>query len=562
MWPCAHAGLCSCERDVMSALTERFLELAAPEYRHMFDDVLKDAAKPNGWARAQVGFLRMVDGYIEKELQKPVEMNIHTHEGGGQWRIAFPHLGVSGDQRICSRLAETMAARKKFTDGKYYHGFPDCQEVHHEIETFIYFQGALAYLGIAGSQMALDSLEDVAHHTGNWVKEVPAWYDWDKHGFVSTWLGTRSVRNFRPYDYQEANHWRHTDNTMAAYLLTGRERYLELIVDYADRWCQHIEKLAGEHKPIRCSILPPDVAEAAEGYGRYKDTDLKDYKVFYSTVAMNTAYDVAGGLLDLYRVTGNKRYLGAMDAMIEQFFENGDGALPASSFSNGKWVVVRPKEEGETFRWNAGSHGLARLAMRRDMVTGDDKYRKRICDWAALVDENAHEEHQMAADVLLAKHYYTGEPELLARAYSMALRTAAVVEANDEFHQCNSRARQGSKNSMTYLYQPMLGGCEHGVRGNVPIRRLRHVHKGVSRLPENVAFRTWRIDSLTDGFEAANTGAKDVSWRIDSNADDRTLTKVEAGGTALERGSVNLPAGGTVSGRLMWANSIKLKPRV
>jgi hypothetical protein len=546
----------------MSGLTEKFLELAAPEYRHIFDGVLQEAQGPLGWVRAQQGFLQMVDGYIEKELTKPVEANIGKHEGGGQWRVAFPHLWVRGDGRINTRLAETMAARKKFTDATYFHGFPDCQEVHHEIETFIYFQDALAYLRAEGSQMALDSLEDVAHHTGNWVKEVPAWYDWNTHGFVSTWLGTRSVRNFRPYDYQEANHFRHTDNTMCAYLGTAQERYLELITDYADRWCGHIEKLANEHKPIRCSILPPEVAEAAEGYGRYKDTDLKDYKVFYSTVAMNTAYDVAGAMLDLYRVTGEKRYLRAMEAMIDQFFENGNGAWPASSYAGGKWVVLRPKEDGETFRWNVGSHGLARLAMRRDMVTGEDKYRKRICDWAALVDENTHEEHQMAADVLLAMHYYTGEAALLARAYSMALRAAAVCEANDEFHQCNSRARQGSKNSVTYLYQPMLGGCEHGVRGNIPIRRLKHIHNGVARLPETIAFRTWRIGPLTDGFEAVNTGAEVARWQIDTNADDRTMVKVEVGGQSLQGGRIEVASGGKASGTIEWANPTRLKPMV
>jgi len=550
----------------MSAMTARFLELAAPEYQHAFDDVLRETAIPGGWAAVQQGFLRMVDDYVEKELQKPVEANIGKHEAGGQWRIGFPHLIARGDKRIAERMAQVMAARKKFTDEKYFHGFPDCQEVHHEIETFLYFQDPLSYLDIPGSAMALDSVEDVAHHTGNWVKEVPAWYDWETHGFVSTWLGTRSVRNYRPYDYQEANHWRHTDNAMAAYLGTGKERYLELIRDYADRWCEHIERLASERKPIRCSILPANVADAGEGYGRYKDVDLKDYKVFYSTVAMNTAYDVAGGMLDLYRVTGEKRYLRAMEAMVDQFFDNGDGARPAVGYSHGEWLISRRREDsGENFRWSGGSSGLARLAMRHDMVTGLDTYRKRIIDWAALVDEEQHEEHQMAADILLAAHYYTGDAALLARAYAMALRTAAVCESNDEYHQCNSRARQGCKNSMTYLYQPMMGGCECGVRGNIPIRRLKHVASGVERLPTDVAFRCWRTGEHADAFEAVNLGGGQVRWSIMNDADDKVLVRIEKEGSGEAIcGELEVPARGRVAGKIIWEdgkNGKLVKPR-
>jgi hypothetical protein len=59
------------------------------------------------------------------------------------------------------------------------------------------------YLGFPGANQAASNIEDVAHHTGNWVKEVPEWYSWKRHCFVSNWLGTRSVRDYLPYDYQE-----------------------------------------------------------------------------------------------------------------------------------------------------------------------------------------------------------------------------------------------------------------------------------------------------------------------------------------------------------------------
>lgn len=539
------------------SMTERFLSFAAPEYQHKYDDALSQVGKPDGWGKLQQAFLGMVDDYVEKELEKPADgNNIDKHEAGGQWRIGFSHYAARGDKRITARMAELMAARRRYTDAKFFHGFPDCQETHHEIETFIYFQDALSYLKVDGSAAALDSLEDVAHHVGNWIKEVPAWYDWDRHGFVSTWLGTGAVRNFPPYDYQEANHWRHMGNVMAAYMGTGNQRYLDVMEDYARTWCSHIEQLAASGEPIRCSILPGTVKAAGEGYGRYKDPDLKEYKVFYSTVASNTAYDVGGVLLDLYRVTGNERYLRCMEAVLDQFYAHGEGHRPALAFKEGQWQVVKPLDDPTAMRWASQDVVfIARMSVRHDMVTGRDTYRQRILDWAAVIDEETNDRDSMVADLMTAAHYYSGDPKWLARGYAMALRAAAVAEADDHFHQCNSRSRQGSKFLMELLYQPMLGGCEQGTRGNIPVRRLRHTSAGIDRLPEGVSFRTWKIDAVTDGFEAVNTGTATATWKLAGCSQERDLLKVEVGGSSAADAGLSLPAGATIAGRLFWSKA-------
>jgi hypothetical protein len=544
--------------------TERFLSFAAPEYQHKYDETLSQVKAPGGWAKLQQAFLAMVDEYVEKELEKPANgNNIDKHEAGGQWRIGFSHYAARGDKRIVQRMAELMAARRKYTDGKFFHGFPDCQETHHEIETFIYFQDPLSYLKVEGSAAALDSIEDVAHHVGNWVKDVPAWYDWEKHGFVSTWLGTRAVRNFRPYDYQEANHWRHMGNVMAAFMGTGRECYLDVIKDYAETWCTHIEHLAATGEPIRCSILPASVTSAGEGYGRYKDPDLQEYKVFYSTVASNTAYDVSGVLLDLYRVTGNERYLRCMEAMLDQFYANGRDKRPAESYKEGKWNMLRLQDAPIERRWASQDVVfIARMSVRHDMVTGLDTYKQRILDWAGVIDEEANDYDTMVADLMTAAHYYSGEPMWLNRAYAMGLRGAAVAEADDHFHQCNSRSRQGSKFLFELLYQPMLGGCEQGTRGNIPVRRLRHTSSGVDRLPECISFRTWKIDSITDGFEAINTGKSEVSWRVAGNSPERDLLKIDVGGRDVSDAGLSAKPAEVVTGRLIWSKVMagRIKP--
>jgi len=547
-------------RDGTPRATEQFLALAGPALQDRFSKLLAEAG-PGGWATLQQTLLDLVDEYLAAELRKPVEANIDKHEAGGQWRIAFPHLMVRRDPRVAERLRDVMLARKAYTDAHFLNGFPDCVEVHHEIETFLYFQLPLLYSGMPGSRVALESVVAVARHLGNWQPGAPAWYDWDQHGFVSTWLGSREVRAHPPHDYQEANHFRFTDLAVGAYLGTGERRYLDLVCDYADCWCDHIETLATAGQPIRCSILPEHVDAGEMGFGGKRRDGGEDYKVFYATVAANTAYDIAAALMDLCRVTGQQRYLAAARAVVDQFFDNGREGRPAVRFSEGSWALeLAPKDElGEFLSGTQASCMLARLALRHDMITGENAYRQAILDWAATVNEEGRRGDQMAPDVLVAAHFYDGDARWLSRAYAMAIRTTAVVEADDGYHQCSSRSRQGSKFLLPLLYQPLLGGMDWGARGSVPVLRFRHRAGGEEGLPKGVAFRSWRIDSLTDGFEAVNLSDAEQRWTVEAAGLERQLDHIAVeAGDVLPRCEINLRPRACVRGRLVWSETVGL----
>jgi len=79
-------------------------------------------------------------------------------------------------------------------------------------------------------------LEDAAEHLGNWVPEVPAWYDWKTHCMKSWRIGTRVVKTTPPDDYEEPDSVRPAIIALAAYAVTGKERYLAFCCDYADKW--------------------------------------------------------------------------------------------------------------------------------------------------------------------------------------------------------------------------------------------------------------------------------------------------------------------------------------
>ncbi len=537
-----------------------FLTLARPDLRDRVERALGAPGPVPAWASRQQAFLEMVDQYVLQELAKPVESNIHQHEAGGHWRIAFPHLAVRGDPHLAAGLRDTMLARRAWTDAHTYHGYHDCHEVHHQIETFIYFQLPLFYWRLPGADIALASIQDVAHHMGNWEPGVPAWYDWERRGFRSVWLGTREVRPYPPFDYQEANHFRFIDVAMAAYLGTGQERYLELIRNYADRWCEHIEARAGAGRPIRCAIFPPGV-EAGE-MGRAGKDGNTEYKGFYSAVSDNTTYDIAGALLDLYRVCGDGRYLQATRLLMDQFFAHGAGGRPARAFREGRWLVVSDRDDLTAINtYVTDCTFLARLAVRHDTLTGSDRYREPVLAWARAIDESVHLCDQMMANVLVAAHHYDGAPAWLERAYGMALRTAAVVEPEDEYHQCNwARTRQGTKFLMELLYLPLLGGGEWGTRGNILLRRLQHSSgDGTPGLPAGVAFRSWRVDGETDAFEAVHTGQRPIAWEIRSAGED-PLRVERTGPEVGSDGAIRLAPQQKVAGRICWQRNPSAVP--
>ena len=521
----------------MQKFTDVYLEKAEAAYKQRCEKVLADCG--DDWVKLQKAFLDMIDEYMDVEVKKDINLNIHTHEAGGQFRIAFPHLLVRKNDKSIKYLEDTVYARRKWTDANQFHGYVDCHEVHHEIETYIYYQMPLYYLGFPGAEQAAKNIIDVAEHVGNWVDGVPDWYNWETHSFVSNWLGTKGVRAYPPYDYQEGNHFRFTDCAMCACHITKDPRYLDLICDYCAAWCDHIEKLAAKGEVISCSILP----EAAKILERNKAGvnlgETSVYEIFYSLAADNTMYDIAGGLLDAYFVSDNMRFRAAAELLIDQFVANGNSGRPALQFTKGKWVTVG--DEGFDGKFICDCTFIARLALRHHQMTGSEKYKAIIMSWAASIDEENNSYDQMMANVLVAAHYFDGDSKWLARAYKMALRVWATSEHIDDYHQCAwSGKRQGTKFLMEMLYQPMLGDVDWGTRGNIPKLLFRHVTNGEMTLPTGVAFRSYMISQNEFAFEAVNTSGAKADWSIASVCGSTAFAEISLEPGESKKGSFSI----------------------
>ena len=118
------------------------------------------------------------------------------------------------------------------------HGYEPEAEAHHGTEPFLLFLPR--YLGLfPDDREAVALLEDVAHHIGNWIEGVPAWYDWTRDVFLSYWIGTRTVGGAHG-DRELAEHFRFLHIALAAWRVTGEARYRDWALRYGRKRAERL----------------------------------------------------------------------------------------------------------------------------------------------------------------------------------------------------------------------------------------------------------------------------------------------------------------------------------
>jgi len=511
---------------------QRWLNSCPEKDRILYEKMMYAYGPEPDWAEMQLAYLDSIDYYLDTEIAKPVEAHIDSHEAGGQMKVAFAHQMVRPRQEVYDYMEALMKARKEFTDKNYYHGFPDCVEIHHEIETFQFFQAGMVYYDFPGKEIALESILDVAEHVGNWAEGVPDWYDWEKHEFTSVYLGTGAVKDYPPFDYQEANHFRFVSQATLAYLYTKEQKYLDLVCDYCDHWCEHIESAPAEG-PITCQILPQKAKKAELGYsGDVDETKSGEevvYQIFYNTVASNTMYDIVNTLLDAYTITNNERYLAAAEKMNGQCIINSDGLHMADTYSKGKWKLTGAKKpnvpEDEFDRFcifdGGSSSGMAYpgYAMRYTMLTGDTKYKDLVLAVANALDEENNKWDQGVTGIAMTAHFFDGNSEWLRRMYRQLLIFGAVTESEDHFHLCDGYTRPGSKGPE--YYSPMVGDPVISHYGEVARPMFRYESDGKPGLKKRVAMRVWYNNQHEFNFEIKNLNTESFEWKVKMGNGDK-----------------------------------------
>lgn len=160
----------------------------------------------------------------------------------------FPHYLITGDPTVLRHFDVLKSELAGWVERDCVHGYEPKAEAHHGTEPFLLFLPR--YLGIKPDDaVATALLTDAAEHIGNWVEEIPAWYDYSRDVFIGYNIGTEHVENNEKNAYELAEHFRFIHIALAAYRYSGEKRYAEWALRYGHKRAERIVE-APEPMPL------------------------------------------------------------------------------------------------------------------------------------------------------------------------------------------------------------------------------------------------------------------------------------------------------------------------
>jgi len=337
--------------------------------------ILADKNMP-GWADGQLKLREAIYWWIQKST-KAWE---HTPWGGGHdegiftrtWMDYYLLTGDTTAYEFMDRMAhdfidspvveactcfltpEDAAVYPREHRRPPYHGYCEDQACFvHAPENYAWYLTHMAHIN--PSPMVRQALEDCAEHVGNWCPETPEWYDWNNHRFRGALFGTGKVRDCPPYDFEPLALVRVMVMASNMYYLTGESKYLDVCVDWADKWAGIV--LDADPAEGFCTTLfpcPDDEVDAK--YGELA-------RARHARSKLN--YELGNLFMDLYYYTRQASYAQAVHKMLN---------------TDPDWL-----------RHPGGSAGVAgMLAAKYRSMTGDKSFDKRIAETAdaMLLDES------------------------------------------------------------------------------------------------------------------------------------------------------------------------------
>ena len=230
-----------------------------------------------------------------------------------------PYIRARGDPEALRFMTELRdRVRDHFLGtGHWHHGYWTTMDVHHGTEHFELFLGALWRLNPEDGE-TVRQLVDAAEHLGNWVPQVPAWFDWERGLFRGLHFGAEGVRDVPgPRTFNVPDHFRCVNLLLLAQAMTDEARYLDLACFYAGRWAEAI--LAGEELPVGLDEGGPVylLTQPAEGSYRAFGGQVGEIHLRVERAENFLASGTVNALLRLWQLTGEDRFRSAAERILD-----------------------------------------------------------------------------------------------------------------------------------------------------------------------------------------------------------------------------------------------------
>ena len=148
--------------------------------------------------------------------------------------------------------------------GLWRHGYWRMADVHHGTEHFELFLGTLWRLDPDDPETIRQML-DAAEHLGNWVPDVPGWFDWQAGLFRSMHFGTDGVADEPGGAVNLATHLRCVTLCLLAHAMSADARYLDLARMQFETFPHDPHPTPADHRRIAEAIAGSFIAQMLEG---------------------------------------------------------------------------------------------------------------------------------------------------------------------------------------------------------------------------------------------------------------------------------------------------------
>ena len=230
----------------------------------------------------------------------------------------FPHYLITGDATVLQHFEALKAALLGWVKRDCVHGYEPKAEAHHGPEPFLLFLPR--YIGLVPEDPEATSLlTDAAEHIGNWVPEIPPWYDYDRDTFIGYNIGSRDVTNDEKDTYELAEHFRFIHIAIAAYRVTGEERYLTWALRYGRKRAERLVA-APTPMPMLWTLDGEGLDEAAVNEKNLHRLVASTHHIVGDPLAGIEVLLASGAIYalgDLYRLSGKEIFKTAAKRIVE-----------------------------------------------------------------------------------------------------------------------------------------------------------------------------------------------------------------------------------------------------